>query len=553
MTRTRRRTNYPLKKEIEADLVLLSGKTNAVRTYTVNGVYESIPRLAAHHNINVALGAWLSSDHTKNEQEIETLIRLAKENYRNVVRVVVGNETLLRGDLKVDELISYLDRVNAALDVPVSTAEPWHIWEKYPAIVAHTDYIGTHILPYWEGIKLESAVGHVFNRARHLEESFPQKPVVILEVGWPSNGRTIGKAVASVANEATFLRRFLNRAKKEKYKYYLMEAFDQPWKRSSEGAAGAYWGVYNAKRQPKFSFDAPVINIPQWKLLAGIAVLISFFTSALLFIDSRTLTKRGRGFLSVVAFFAASTCVLIIYGYSNQYLTSPIVLAGLLLIIGMAGVTVVILAEAHEWAEAIWINYLRRPFTPLAAADSELPMVSIHIPTYNEPPDMLKETLMGVANLDYPNYEVIVIDNNTTDPSVWHPIAEFCRKLGPRFRFFHEDPLRGFKAGALNFALRKTNPEAEVVSVIDSDYVVDPHWLRDLASQFTKPSVAIVQAPQDYRDEKENLFKTICYSEYKAFFHIGMITRNERNAIIQHGTMTMVRRSVLTEINGWAE
>ena len=113
MTRTRRRTNYPLKTEIEADLVLLSGKTNAVRTYTVNGVYESIPRLAAHHNINVALGAWLSSDHTKNEQEIETLIRLAKENYRNVVRVVVGNETLLRGDLKVDELISYLDRVNA--------------------------------------------------------------------------------------------------------------------------------------------------------------------------------------------------------------------------------------------------------------------------------------------------------------------------------------------------------------------------------------------------------------------------------------------------------
>ena len=160
---------------------------------------------------------------------------------------------------------------------------------------------------------------------------------------------------------------------------------------------------------------------------------------------------------------------------------------------------------------------------------------------------------MGVANLDYPNYEVIVIDNNTTDPSVWHPIAEFCRKLGPRFRFFHEDPLRGFKAGALNFALRKTNPEAEVVSVIDSDYVVDPHWLRDLASQFTKPSVAIVQAPQDYRDEKENLFKTICYSEYKGFFHIGMITRNERNAIIQHGTMTMVRHSVLTEISGWAE
>ena len=38
-----------------------------------------------------------------------------------------------------------------------------------------------------------------------------------------------------------------------------------------------------------------------------------------------------------------------------------------------------------------------------------------------------------------------------------------------------------------------------------------------------------------------------------ASFYIGMVTRNERNAIIQHGTMTMVRKSVLEEVGGWAE
>ncbi len=42
-------------------------------------------------------------------------------------------------------------------------------------------------------------------------------------------------------------------------------------------------------------------------------------------------------------------------------------------------------------------------------------------------------------------------------------------------------------------------------------------------------------------------------AEYRGFFHIGMVTRNERNAIIQHGTMTMVRRQVLDEVGGWAE
>jgi hypothetical protein len=45
----------------------------------------------------------------------------------------------------------------------------------------------------------------------------------------------------------------------------------------------------------------------------------------------------------------------------------------------------------------------------------------------------------------------------------------------------------------------------------------------------------------------------MCYAEYQGFFYIGMVTRNERNAIIQHGTMTMVRRSVLDAVGGWAE
>ncbi len=125
--------------------------------------------------------------------------------------------------------------------------------------------------------------------------------------------------------------------------------------------------------------------------------------------------------------------------------------------------------------------------------------------------------------------------------------------LGSRFRFFHRDPLPGFKAGALNFALAQTAPEVEVIAVIDSDYQVSPLWLRDLVPQFSKPEVAIVQAPQDYHDEKENLFKAMCYAEYRGFFYIGMQTRNERNAIIQHGTMTMVRKSALEEVNGWSE
>ncbi len=89
--------------------------------------------------------------------------------------------------------------------------------------------------------------------------------------------------------------------------------------------------------------------------------------------------------------------------------------------------------------------------------------------------------------------------------------------------------------------------------MIDSDYQVESDWLKRLVVHFDEPEVAIVQAPQDYRDFNENAFKAMCYAEYKGFFHIGMVTRNERNAIIQHGTMTLVRRKVLQEVGGWGE
>jgi exo-beta-1,3-glucanase (GH17 family)/cellulose synthase/poly-beta-1,6-N-acetylglucosamine synthase-like glycosyltransferase len=543
---------HPSVEEIESDLALLSGKTHAVRTYTVEKTLGEIPRLAKKYGINVALGAWVDSNDEKTRAEILNMLNITVGS-RNVVRLIVGNEVLLREDIPVKKLIAYLDMARAQTDLPVSTAEPPYIWKTYPELVDHVDYIALHLLPYWEGVAIEDSVDFVVNNVNEIKQLYPGKPIIIGEVGWPSNGRTIKAAVASEANEAVFLRRFLDRAAKEKYTYYLMEAFDQPWKRETEGAVGAYWGVYDVKRRPKFQFTEPIIKIPDWPILAGISVVIALITFALLLIDSKRLGARGRGFLALITYAAATAAVWIIYDYTHQYLTFTNVVVGILLMIGMIGVIVVLLAEAHEWAEALWTKEHRRLFKPIEANDEALPMVSIHVPAYNEPPDMLIETLNALAQLDYPHFEVIVVDNNTKDPQVWQPVSRHCGKLGERFRFFHQDPLDGFKAGALNFALQHTDPATEIVAVIDSDYRVDSRWLRDLAPQFTQEKVAIVQAPQDYRDARENAFKAMCYAEYRGFFYIGMITRNERNAIIQHGTMTMVRKSVLEDINGWAE
>jgi exo-beta-1,3-glucanase (GH17 family)/cellulose synthase/poly-beta-1,6-N-acetylglucosamine synthase-like glycosyltransferase len=547
------RGDMPTEKQIDSDLALLAGKTNAVRTYSTLGTLASVPRLAEKHDINVTIGAWLGNDRARNRQEVDEAIRLAHEN-SNVVRVIIGNEVVLRGELSTDEVIAYLDQARAAIGQPVSTAEPWHVWLKHPELVAHVDFLAVHMLPYWEGIDVDHAVDYTISRIQELQRAFPGKPIILGEVGWPSNGRTRQSAVASEANEALFLRRFLARADQEKYIYYLMEAFDQPWKGNSEGAVGAYWGVYDVHRQPKFAFSTPIVRVPHWEMLAAISVGLAVFVLFLLYLDSDTLRSRGRSFLAFVVYGVATVMVWVFYDYSQQYLTPSSVLVGILLFAGMIGVVLVLLAEAHEWAEAQWYTTRRRVLRGSGAqCGAASPKVSIHVPTHDEPPDMVIETLDALARLDYPDYEVLVVDNNTRDEAVWRPVEAHCARLGARFRFFHVDPIAGFKAGALNFALRNTAADAGLIAVIDSDYLVAPGWLRELVPQFADPATGIVQAPQDYRDGDASAFKAMCRAEYRGFFRIGMVTRNERNAIIQHGTMTLVRRDLLDAVGGWAE
>ncbi len=547
-----REKTYPSLQQIEADLALLSGKAVAVRTYSVEDNLARIPALARKHNLNVCLGAYISYDKDRNDWEFPLFLKTAREN-PNVVRAIVGNETQHHSLIKQDELITYLDRARKTLSIPVSTAEPAYVWHENPELVKHVDFIAVQILPYWEGKEVNEAVEYVFSEVKGLKQRYPGKPVIISEVGWPSHGRTRQQAVASAANQAMFLRHFLSRVPAEGHVYYIMEAFDQPWKDDIEGAVGAYWGVYDVERRPKFEFTQPIVPIPDWQILAAVSIVLAIITFGLLLIDSRSMRGHGRSFLAFVSYFAATAVVWIVYEYTSLYLTLSTIIIGVLMILGMVGILAVLLAEAHEWAEALWFKTRRRAFVPCYVADEALPKISIHVPAYNEPPEMLKQTLQALAELDYPDFEVIVVDNNTREPMVWQPVEAYCKELGDRFRFFHVDPLDGFKAGALNFALEQTSPEASIVAVIDSDYVVDPSWLRDLAPQFKQDEIAIVQAPQDYRDQHQSAFKAMCYSEYRGFFFIGMVTRNERNAIIQHGTMTMIRKSVLAEIGGWGE
>jgi cellulose synthase/poly-beta-1,6-N-acetylglucosamine synthase-like glycosyltransferase len=216
-----------------------------------------------------------------------------------------------------------------------------------------------------------------------------------------------------------------------------------------------------------------------------------------------------------------------------------------------------LLCCAYLWeiCDALGTEHWQRRITPttrLSVPDGELPMVSLHVPAHNEPPEMVIETLRSLLRLDYPRYEIILIDDNTDDEELWRPVEAWCARHGVTFA--HLDDWPGYKSGALNYALRRlTSPEADVIGVVDSDYQIEPGFLRRCAPAFADPWIGFVQSPQDYRDWTQARYYRRLYYSYKYFFAVSQPSRNEHDGAIFAGTMGLIRRVALDELGGWDE
>jgi exo-beta-1,3-glucanase (GH17 family)/cellulose synthase/poly-beta-1,6-N-acetylglucosamine synthase-like glycosyltransferase len=536
-------------ERIRTDLKLFSPLTRAIRTYSATGGVELVPAIANEFGLRVTLGAWIDKDKNRNEREIRSIIDLAHRN-SNVSSVVVGNETIYRDDVKIGELIQYIQRVKRSVSVPVTTGEIWSVWRDHPELVSAVDYIAVHILPYWEGVSENSAVDAAIGGYETLRRLYPGKRIVIAEFGWPSAGYNFKNATPGRIEQATVLRNFVARAEAFGIDYNIVEAIDQPWK-IFEGGVGPYWGLYDDARHPKFEWSGIITTPDHWRL-AGIALLVSVLLSMPILAAStvtlwQVVTLAGAANV-VGAWFAA------VFAYWNGHYFVPgaafALGLGTLLLIPLI---IIALSRVEEIAQIAFGRKPRRLIqSPPLVPEATMPKVSIHIPAHNEPPDMLKQTLDAVARLDYPNFECVLVINNTPDPAMWLPIEEHCRTLGERFKFVRADDVVGFKAGALRLAIVHTAADAEVIGILDADYVVHQDWLKDLVPQFSDPTVGLVQAPQDHRDGARSVMHQAMNGEYAGFFDIGMVQRNEYNAIVVHGTMCLVRRAALEAAGGWS-
>ncbi|HEY9663986.1 MAG TPA: hypothetical protein V6C65_36510, partial [Allocoleopsis sp.] len=209
---------HPTLAQMDHDLQLVSHFSKHIRTYTTADGHDRIPKIAAKYGITVTAGAWIEGNPQRDRLQIEALIKTAQSN-RNVTSVIVGNEAILREQVSPDQMVAYLNEVRQRLKTSVSTAEIWQNWLKYPQLAAASDYLAIHILPYWEGIPVDQAVQYVLDAYGQVKQAYPNKPIVISEVGWPSEGAWVKGAEPSLVNQAAFLRHFLNVARQQKLNY----------------------------------------------------------------------------------------------------------------------------------------------------------------------------------------------------------------------------------------------------------------------------------------------------------------------------------------------
>jgi exo-beta-1,3-glucanase (GH17 family) len=292
--------------QIRQDLTELAKISRCVRIYSVDNGLDKVPELASEAGLTVILGVWIGRDRQKNALLIDSAVSLVKEHPDTITALVVGNEVLLRGEMLPSDLRQLIRSAKERVQVPVSYAEVWEFWLRYPDVAADVDFVTIHILPYWEDapVRAEDAAAHVDSIRQRLAAAFPDKEILIGETGWPSRGRMRAGALPSRINQARFFNDIVERSRRGNFRVTLFEAFDERWKRMWEGTVGGSWGLFDdSHRELKYLPELPVGNHPFWKLQLGLGFVFSLatFGVALLTVRRRRLPPRRTAWLGVAA------------------------------------------------------------------------------------------------------------------------------------------------------------------------------------------------------------------------------------------------------------
>ncbi len=242
---------YPSREQIEEDILILRELTSTIRTYGIDDVLFEIPEICNDYGLDCYVGCWVSGNYGDDQNTISDLIEIEHQGYNTTKALIVGNEYIYRNlsdPCSVPYLTGLINQVRQATDIPVTTGEPWDIWFVHPELVDAVDFIAIHHYAFWRGFDISIAAQENINVYNAVKNAYPDKEVMILETGWPTEGDKMGAALPSEENQEKFLKDFIPLAKENNIKSFIFEAFDEPWKGS--GVEG-HWGLYYENRTIK--------------------------------------------------------------------------------------------------------------------------------------------------------------------------------------------------------------------------------------------------------------------------------------------------------------
>ncbi len=182
----------------------------------------------------------------------------------------------------------------------------------------------------------------------------------------------------------------------------------------------------------------------------------------------------------------------------------------------------------------------------LVTSGRYLPDVDIFLPSYSEPVEMLRRTILGGQALRYPRKNIHLLDDQRRPQ-----IRALANELGCHYRDRPDN--RDAKAGNMNAALPTSR--GELIAIFDADFIPTQDFLERTVGFFTDPKVALVQTLQNFYSvdavARNLALPGIITEEQQVFFRAAQPGRDTMGAMICHGTSFVVRRSAIEEIGAF--
>jgi glucan 1,3-beta-glucosidase len=237
--------------QIRRRMKILKPYTSWIRSFSCIEGNEQIPVIAKEMGLKTLVGAWLGKEEDKNQQEIENLIKLAKDGFVDIA--AVGNEVLYRNDMSEEELLGYIRRVKQEIPgIPVGYVDAYYEFRHRPALADACDVILSNCYPFWEGTDFRNSLEHMRQMYHQAAIAGKGKKVIITETGWPSQGESLGNAAPSQINAIKYFISTQLWAIDENIEVFYFSSFDESWKVGNEGTVGAYWGVWDHQGKLKY-------------------------------------------------------------------------------------------------------------------------------------------------------------------------------------------------------------------------------------------------------------------------------------------------------------